>query len=292
MLRNLDEDDFEYTTAQDKYFNYCLWPYTPVAPVENKFRPVNLLFHSFKIAGIDEQAVPIVQSIRQAIGLFQTVWGVKWLGNRLVWEFYFYDYQRRERNISMQRVLEAIAPYIHCDVSPRDNFPYFMFSLDIDQELVSGTRKLETINMYIGNPGSTVSSGIAYAIGDRQTQLENFYFFFNAAQQLSDVASKICCSAHIHCQQIDIHQILWPELQNCQTICLANKQQCDTVYFSGINVDQLLIFLTKLGYPTKIIEFVKINKAKLSHLLYDVGFDYRAEEENIVILKSGYYGIF
>ncbi|HIK07652.1 MAG TPA: hypothetical protein IGS40_23685 [Trichormus sp. M33_DOE_039] len=292
MLSNIDEADFEYTTTHDKYFNYCLWPYTPVAPVENKFRAVNLLFNSFKIAGIDKQALPIVQSIREEIGLFQTVWGIKWLGNRLVWEFYFYDYQRRERNISMQRVLEAIAPYIRCNVSPKDNFPYFMFSLDIDAELVAGTRPLETIHMYIGNPGSTVSSGIAYAISDHQTQLENFYFFFNTAQQLSDVASKICCSAHVDCQQIDIYQILWTELQNCQTICLANKQKCDTIYFSGINVDQLLIFLTKLGYPTKIIEFVKTNRVKLSHLLYDVGFDYRAEEKNIVILKSGYYGIF
>jgi len=42
--------EFEYTTNQDQYFNYCLWPYIPVSAVENKFRSVNLLFNSFEVA--------------------------------------------------------------------------------------------------------------------------------------------------------------------------------------------------------------------------------------------------
>ena len=42
--------------------------------------------------------------------------------------------------------------------------------------------------MYIGNPGSTVSSGIAYALTAKDTTLENFYFFFDAARDLSEPA--------------------------------------------------------------------------------------------------------
>ena len=117
----------EYTTPEDGYFNYCWWPYTPVAPVENKFRPVTLLFHSFDLAGVDERAFQLVQTIRQAIGPSRTVWGTKWLGDRLVWEFYFYDYQRQERHVPITRVLEAIRPIVRCDVPVNESLPYFMF---------------------------------------------------------------------------------------------------------------------------------------------------------------------
>ena len=34
------------------------------------------------------------------------------------------------------------------------------------------------------------------------------------------------------------------------------------------------------------------NRSMLDHLEYDVGFDYRMDGSDLVILKSGYYGIF
>lgn len=282
----------EYTTREDPFFNYCLWKYTPVAPIENKFRPVNLLFHSFEVAGLDARAVQLVQTIRDAIGSFRTVWGSKWLDNRLAWEFYFYDYMRREREVSITRVLEAIRPLIKCDIRVNESLPYFMFSLDVDGELLSGHRDLDVVQMYIGNPGSTVSSGIAYAVTAEETTLNNFYFFFDAKGQLQEAAEKICCSAHVDAAQIDVNRILLPELRNCQTICVSNKRGNDTVYFSGVNVDQLLFFLNMLDYPLDIIGFVADNRGNLDHLLYDVGFDYIAEGEKLVILKSGFYGVF
>jgi hypothetical protein len=30
----------------------------------------------------------------------------------------------------------------------------------------------------------------------------------------------------------------------------------------------------------------------LAHLRFDVGFDYRAQGDRLLVLKSGYYGIF
>ena len=62
--------------------------------------------------------------------------------------------------------------------------------------------------------------------------------------------------------------------------------------FSGINIDQLILFLKKTGYPMELISFIEQNRGVLDHLQYDVGYDYRLEGEKLVILKSGYYGIF
>jgi hypothetical protein len=286
------EDRFEYTTAQDEFFDYCLWEYKPVAPYENKFRSANLLFHSFDFMGVDERAYDLVRAIREGLGLSRTVWGLKQLGNNIAWEFYFYDYQRRERERSITKLLDIINPFARCGIEPNENYYYFMFSIDINDDLISGDRDLKEIHMYIGNPGSTVSSGICYSLTSTGMRLENFYFFFDAKREMNEIMAKIACSAHIDSSQIQVDEILWPELRDCRVIVVANKQQNDSVYFSRINVDQLIFFLKRMSYPIELTSFVEENRSSLDHLLYDVGIDYRMEGNDLVLLKSGYYGIF
>lgn len=283
---------FEYSTGSDPALNYCLWEYSPARPAEDKYRSINLLLHSFEHAGIDARALDIVDAIREGIGPFRTVFGIKLRQDRLAWEFYFYDYERRQRRVSISRVLKAIRPLVRCDVKPNENLPYFMFSLDLDPDLAAGRRDLDVVHMYVGNPGSTVSSGIAYALSAGDTALENFYFFFDAATQLEEAAKKICSSAHFDDTRLPVDAILLPELRDCRTICVANKRTHDCVYFSGVDVHQLLFFLTRLAYPEPLVSFVRSNVENLDHLLFDVGFDYRMDGDGIALLKSGYYGVF
>jgi len=283
---------FEYSTGQDPALNYCLWSYSRATPSEDKFRSVNLLYQSFEHAGIDARACDIVEAIRAAIGPFRTVFGIKLLPGRLAWEFYFYDYERRARQVSISRVLAAIRPFVRCEVRANENLPYFMFSLDLDAELAAGRRDLDVVHMYVGNPGSAVSSGIAYALRPGGTTLENFYFFFDAPAQLDEAAGKIRSSAYFDDTRLDIDEVLVPGLRACQTICVANKQTHDCVYFSGVDVDQLVAFLERLRYPEPIVSFARENRGNLDHLLFDVGFDYRGEAGGLAVLKSGYYGVF
>lgn len=285
-------DRFEYATPGDRYFNYCLWPYQPVAATEDKFRGINVLYQSFEFAGVDQRAYRLVEAIRDAIGPFQTVFGIKQVDGRMGWEFYFYDYLRRERKVSMSRVIEAIRPFARCDIVPNENLPYFMFSIDIDGDLAAGRRDLDVIHMYVGNPGSAVSSGIAYALRPQGSTLDNFYFFFDAKTQMLQAADKICCSAYVDTTRIHFDRILWPELRDCRTICVANKRHNDCVYFSEIDIDQLLFFLKALAYPPQVVKFFESNRGSLDHLLYDVGLDYIVEGSEVRILKSGYYNVF
>jgi hypothetical protein len=282
----------EYATAHDPSLNYCLWGYQPPAVAEDKYRSINLLFNSFECAGIDARAVALVDAIRDGIGSFRTVFGIKLLDQQLAWEFYFYDYRRRQREVSISRVLSVVRPYLPSDIEPNENLPYFMFSLDLTRDLAAGRRQLGVVHMYIGNPGSTVSSGIAYAVTAHDTTLENFYFFFDADRQQADIAKKIASSAHFDDTRLPVEAVMVPELLSCRTICVANKQTHDCIYFSGVDVGQLLWFLVWLRYPAPIIAFVQDNRASLDHLLFDVGFDYRLGPDGLNIIKSGYYGVF
>jgi hypothetical protein len=290
MAKTLDR--VEYTSAPDSFFDFCLWEYKPVSPPENKLCSSNLLFHSFEFADINGRVYDLIRAIREGFGVSRTVWGVKKLGNDIRWEFYFYDYKRRERERSITRLLDIIRPLVPCDIEADENLHYFMFSVDIDDALVSGKKDLDEVHMYIGNPGSSVSSGICYSLTKRGSRLENFYFFFDAKKQIDDIAAKAICSAHLDDTVIDMDRILWPEMRTAQVIVVSNKQENDAVYFSRINVDQLIFFLRRMGYQREIISFVVRNRSKLDHLLYDAGFDYRMEGKELRILKSGYYGIF
>lgn len=286
------EDRLEYSCATDMALNYCLWNYERPAPAEDKYRSVNLLYHSYAYAGIDTRAYQIVDALREKLGPWRTVFGVKLIGGRLSWEFYFYDYLRRQREVSISRVLDALKPFASSPVPVRESLPYFMFSLDVDDALASGRRAIDVVHMYVGNPGSNVSSGVAYALRADSTTLENFYFFFDAATQLGDAAKKIVNSAVFDETIVAVDAVLTPELRKCRTICVANKQSHDCIYFSGIDIDQLIWFLENFNYPEEIVNFVHDHRSEFDHLLFDAGFDYRLEGGALRVLKSGYYGVF
>lgn len=286
------EDRLEYTTAGEPLVDFCLWEYPPAAPPESQFRSVNLLYNSFDVAGVGDECFRLVQLLRDGIGTSKTVFGVKWIDHQLRWEFYFYDYRRRERTRSISRVAHVMRPLVRSTVPVDERLPYFMFSIDVSQALLSGGRSLDEIHLYVGNVGSTVSSGICYSVTERATVLENFYFFFDAATQMAQIQGKAACSAYVDASRIGIDQILWPELTKCKVIVVANKKGNDAVYFVGLDVDQLLFFLKRLRYPAAVIAFVEAHRPRLRHLRYDVGLDYRMEEGALVFLKSGYYGVF
>lgn len=284
-------DMFEYTSDQDRFFNYSLWEYRPSVPYRNKFRSANLLFHSFEVEKIDQGAFQLVNRIREAIGHQQTVWGIKKSGDILEWEFYFYDYRRRARHRSVTRILDAIKPEISSDLDINENLFYFMFSIDINP-LLFADKRLTKLHIYIGNPGSNVSSGMSYLCTTQEFKLENFYFFFNPRAEMNEIIGKVVNSVCIDTTQIHIDEIIWPELRNCRTVCIANKQGTDCIYFSGINLEQFMFFLSKMNYKKELISLVENNSNMVDHLLFDVGIDYKMHHGRLVYPRSGYYGIF
>jgi hypothetical protein len=285
-------DHFEYTAENDVFVDYCYYSYEPTVSSRDKFRSVNLLYHSFEVCGMDRAAFDLVQAIRESIGHLRTIWGVQQNQDRIKWEFYFYDYRREQRKLSISRILQVMQQFTACEIQPNENQLYFMFSIDIDKDLVSGNKSLSEIHIYIGNTAGDISSGISYALNPRGAALENFYFFLDPQKNQNEILSKIFHSAHIDPTKANIDEILWPELKHCKTICMANKPRDDCIYFSGLNIEQFLIFLRKTKYPAAIIDFVENNKSLLDHLQYDVGFDYRMAGDQVLISKSGYYGYF
>jgi hypothetical protein len=282
----------EFSEPDDPCRDYCLWDYPPPADPEGKLRSVNLLNQSLKGENFEPAFHALIAGVRSAFGNFHTVWGIKQEDKRISWELYFYDYARQGRSRSITRLLEVIRPWVASELSVSETRDYFMFSIDLDQELLGGRRSMDDLQLYIGNVGSTVSSGICYEVKRHSMTMKNFYFFFDARTQSREIVDKVCSSAYLDLDRFDLDSVLWPELRQCQTIVVANKRHHDGVYFSRITIDQLLYFLRRMEFPASQISFAEQHRNHLDHLLYDVGIDYRMQDGKIEILKSAYYGVF
>ncbi len=283
--------DLEVMTGEEAQFDFCLWEYRPPMPSAGKLRSLNLLNNSFEAEGLGKRAFEVIGALREGLGESRTVWGIKQENGRISWEFYFYDYGRLERERSIPRVLELIRQWIPCSVPTSERHPYFMFSLDLDRPQLEEGRALEEIQMYIGNIGGTVSSGICYAVTHEEMRLKNLYYFFDGRTELENIVGKLTSSVHLDVPGFNLDDVLWPELRDCPIIVVSNKQQRDGVYFSRITVDQLLVFLKRMRYPDAHVSFVEAHRGRLDHLLYDVGFDYRVANGRLEIVKSAYYGV-
>ena len=292
MQRSTPElQTLERVAANDRHADYCLWDYAPAAPASGKLRSSNLLWRALEASGQGERMRAACEALRRGLGPFQTVYGVKKSSHRISFEFYFYDYARLERRVSITRVLEILSPFVACHLKILEGRPYFMFSIDLDEALVSGARQLEGINVYVGNPGSNVSSGICHELTATGMQLRNFYFFFDARKEMSDVVAKIACSAHHDLRGLPMQSILPPELVDCGVIVVANKRFNDGVYFSRLRVDPFIGFLEREAFPNHLVAFARQHRDDLDHMLYDIGVDYVVENGVMRIVKSAFYGL-
>tara|TARA_B110000967_G_scaffold155394_1_gene160192 strand:- start:4380 stop:5258 length:879 start_codon:yes stop_codon:yes gene_type:complete len=282
----------EKSKPSDPFHDYCLWPYSrPADIMAGGLRTSALLYKTFEIAGLGRAALAYCDAVQKRWGKFQTVWGVKWADGKFSWEFYFYDYARDDRKLGMTDYLRTTTGIIKCDLEPDDTLPYFMFSVEIDEHVLNGS-PLDQIDIYMGNPGSSVSSGICYGLTATQLEMRNFYFFFSANRERQQIIDKLNESIHLPYQNTNLNDLLWPEMKGVETIVLSNKRFNDGIYFSRIRATQLEYFLHRLKYPKELIQFLSDQKGKFDHHLFDVGWDYDVDQNGTVTPQKGsFYGV-
>ncbi|MFM8188187.1 MAG: hypothetical protein ACKN9U_07445 [Pirellulaceae bacterium] len=287
-------EDLIYGKMPDdaKYRNYCSWDYQPLSNGNGKLRPTALLYFAISSESHRDFLCDAIAEIQATHGIFESVYGIKRVENRWSLEIYIYDYERISRKKSWGNLFGKKLPILSSSVDVRESIPYFMFSFDLDHQVALNRGRIDVAHLYIGNPGSSVSSGIAYRQDASGLMLENFYFFFDAIQEKDKIVDKMTESVYWDVQGDQLEDLLLPQLSNCDTICLANKPACDTLYFSGIDIHQLITFCSWQMYPQRFTDFLIANTFQLNHLKYDVGVDYRWKSGQLEFLKSGIYGCF
>jgi hypothetical protein len=269
----------------DVYYDFFYFKYKPVSDTNNKLKPINLLLNSFEQQACGAEFYDFVAMIMKRFGRGKTVWGIKKVGDSIFWEFYFYNWEKKDKKINMSNFLKISKPFFRSEIKPNENIPYIMFSADVTKGLFS-KRELNGLHTYIRKLTT------CYFLDKTGTELENCYIHYNPKTEFGELIENTKRTTIIDFTKIKESDVLWPELVDCHTIVRAYKRKNDAIYYNRININQLLFFLKKNNYPKEIILFIEKNKTRLNHLLFDVGFDYIMENNKIKITKSGYYGIF
>jgi hypothetical protein len=275
------------TTPNDRYYDYCLQPYTPLADPRGRARGESLLWNSLTVAEVPEAHDRALLAIQRLAGRDMTVFGVKWPGDRLSWELYFYDPEHEDPAVSATGLREGLKGELEIVPELAASVDSFMVSFDLDPPSLAAGR-VEELNVYL--PYFAGQGGHSYAVRADGCELRNTYSFHHPKLEIEAIVAQIRRSLYVDFGATCLAEILIPELFECAKICVAKKRYADAIYYSGITVDQLLWFLRRFAYPDAIVAFVAGQRERLGHLLFDVGIDYcRGPDGRLHYPKTGYY---
>ncbi|MRG94999.1 hypothetical protein [Polyangium spumosum] len=269
----------------DRFHDYILAEYEPIAPALGKLRSLNVLVESFAIAGVEREGLALLSAVRAGLGPFRTVWGIKrhHAHGELGWELYFYDFQRAHADLSIARVAAILAPHLRVTGREPRPLPWHMFSVELGPAgLLEGAPS--AIDIYIDMR--------SYKCVADELVFENVYTFHDARAEIEEVLHRVRSCVHFDPSRDALHRLMPAHLFNCRKICVANKRHADAMYFSRIPTPALSRFLRDHQWPGALQDFVRTRDEALGHLLWDVGIDFRAIDGRATTIKSGIYGSF
>lgn len=286
-LASLSRPGLVRSGPSDRYFDYCLQPYTPRGDPRGKLRGECLLWRSLAAAGLPESLDRPFHAVRRQAGRDMTVFGTKYCAGVLSWELYFYDPLREDPRVSAAGLRAGLADELELVPEVPDALRYFMVSFDLDAGSLA-RRRVDELNVYF--PLYELQGGVSYAFSDGRRELRNTYRFLHPRLEIAELVDQIGRGAHVDAAPTGLADVLFPELLDCAKICVARKRFADAIYYSGITVDQLLWFFERFEYPAALVGFVREHRDGLDHLLFDVGIDYHGGADGrLVYPKTGYY---
>jgi hypothetical protein len=273
----------ERCEAVDRFHDYVLGEYAPLAPHAGKLRSVSLLHASFALLGVEAEGRALVERIRATLGPFRTVWGIKQAPGRGVtgWEIYFYDFERAHPDLGIARMRAALEPVLAIDATEPHPLPWHMWSVEVAPEHLRG-ELAASIDVYM-DMRSYKARGSAYAF-------ENVYTFHEPRAEIEAVLHRLRSSVHFDERRDNLGALMPPSLFRCGRLCVANKRLADALYFSRVPSRAAHAFLVAQGYPAPLAGFFEANEADLDHLLWDVGVDFRGDDGPLRVTKTSVYG--
>ena len=294
-MSGLRPDDRIPVTASTKHMDYILRPYDPVVPPAGRLQPASLLKHLLRHHGWLDEAWPVCERLRDAVGHDETVWGFKWGPKGTAIEFYYYNFtQNQQPNpVSFTSVRAALDGLLTFGVDVDERSPYFMWSFEITPDGVRA-KVADDPRIYLGSGDQARKTcGFSYHIAPDGIRMENHYWFYapRVQKELDDVYGRLRYSPRAGTREAG--RALVPNaLERCHTICYAVKPRADGLYFARITTPELREWLRPKdpGLATMLTE----NAEDFAHLRWDLGFDFAGTPSttHVDIHKYAVHGVF
>ena len=288
-------DDRVPVTSTTRHRDYILTSYDPVVPPAGRLQPVSLLTHLLRAHGWLEEAWPVCERLRDALGADETVWGFKWGPRGTAIEFYYYNFTQNEQPnpVSVASVARALGDSLAFRVSVDEKSPYFMWSFEITAD---GVRRghADDPRIYLGSGDrARKTCGFSYHVSPEGYRMENHYWFYppKVQKELDDVYARLRYSPRAG--TVDAGRALIPKaLERCHTICYAVKPGADGLYFARITTPELRDWIAER--QPEVAAMLTEHAEDFAHLRWDLGFDFAGtpSSTSIDIHKYAIHGVF
>lgn len=275
----------------DEHLDYCLAAYRPAANPAGGFRSSALFSVILQLNPLGDRLLELVARVLALAGRNKTVWGLKKSPRGYVVELYFYNHGDQDRNLRPSQLWAELPEGWSSGITPRDDLPYFMFSVEFDESVLH-ERRLDELRYYTyGGVGH--ATGFSYAHTPEGIVLENHYAFYSPRRHrhLIDQALSHSVFSRVRGASPGLAQRIVEAHLPCRRVCVARKRQADGLYFSRLPLPVFVSFLDDHRYPQPLVTFVRAHQERLGHLRFDIGLDLRVNDQgDLVISKSGFYG--
>ena len=260
--------------ATDRLLDFTMREYSPTFPVTaGALSAASLLGASLESAGSGPLRRAIA-AVRSGIGRNRTIWAAIDRRGVVSWELYWYNRSNVEA-VHLDQVLHVL------DLEHTGRWVLSLprqpdvFSLDIDNALVDDGR-LESVNVYVGNPVAPVPSGYSYRWSEAGPRLSNAYYRFPRSM-IESVRTQLTAAMRVDV----VDSLLWEDISPCDSLHVANKIASDCLYYGGVDAESLITILARCEAHPSIRAHLESDWDKLRHLRFDVGLD-------VEIGRSGY----
>lgn len=289
----IDIGEMEMSEPDDRYLDFRVLSYQPVAPTSGRIRSVNLLRASFAAFGVLERGNQVIDIMRDTFGLFETGWGFKVGIDGPTWELYWYHEQQEPRTKSIAQLRESLAGFGGLSLDVDLNLPFASFSMDLD-EIIDGTDQgVSWLNLYFGNGVDSRCPGLSCRVTSDELLLQNTYFVGETddAVAMREIRTRILYSPRNGSGPATM-ELLGRRPHSTRYVYFANKPLCDAIYYSQTDFAFYEHFVDWAGFPKGYRDFVARSAPMLDHLRWDVGYNYVVVNDDILVSKVGVYGYF
>lgn len=293
----LTETGLEPATNRDRHISLGFEAYRPIRPLAGKARAENLLWHSLVHAGLLDAWDDPLHAIQRELGRDHSIFGVHLpapLAQGLApaamsWELRLLDHDADGSTFA--RVRAALEPWIELAPGVDELPPHVVLGLRFDATtMASGA--IEAVEIHLrGEDARRIEVRRRSAEAD---ELVSRDFLVEAKRQIDELLPAIKTSEFVDFASDAklLGRVMIPELFACRRVHVSKRPHCDALIFSGVNVEQLRFTYERFEHPEPMRAFLIEHQAKLEHLLFDVGVEYRTHEGRVVYATTSFYACF
>jgi hypothetical protein len=277
-------------TRDDHHFDLAFVRYKPLRPLEHKLKAENLLWHSLRDAGLLEAWRAPLLAIQAQLGHGRAIWGVILDAGQTCWEL---------------RILNPTGGPALLDELRRTLAPWLRFAPEIDADAgdhhVLGFRfdaqtfargSIDAIELH--RRGEHPRELTVTTLAPGHAGPTRSYVVLETKREIDEVLARVLASRTVDLTERRrlLGRVLIPELFASRRLHILPGDELDALVFSGINVEQLLWFVRRFGFPAATVALLDSQREAFEQLLFDVQLRYRfdPQRDTIEYVTASYHG--